>query len=107
MPSLRTVQSSTLDLQPGLLNILAVRKSIPPDSQMLFSPHWLCTEHHYLCRASVSMAITDGKCCGIMFSKGGSQEAGEDGGWARGHDPGARRWGRKEGNVGVGRMRGL
>lgn len=43
----------------------------------------------------------------FMFSKGGSQEAGEDGGWARGHDPGARRWGRKEGNVGVGRMRGL
>lgn len=50
----------------GLLNILAVRKIYPPDSQMLFSPHWLCTEHHYLCRASVSMAITDGKCCGII-----------------------------------------
>lgn len=33
---------------------------------MLFFPHWLCTEHHYLCQASVSMAITDGKCCGII-----------------------------------------
>lgn len=66
VPSLRTVQSSTSALQPGLLNILAVGKSIPLDSQMLFSPDWLCAEHHYLCRASVSMAITDGKCCGII-----------------------------------------
>lgn len=29
IPSLRTAQSSTLDLQQGLLNVLVVRKSIP------------------------------------------------------------------------------
>ncbi|KAI5132141.1 Voltage-Dependent R-Type Calcium Channel Subunit Alpha-1E [Manis pentadactyla] len=101
MPRLRTAQSSTSALLRGLLNLLTIRKIYPPESQMLFSPHWLCTEHHYLRRASVSMAITDGKCCGIIHVLERRHQGREGGGW-REHDPGAGQWGLKEGNVGVG-----
>lgn len=50
----------------SLLNILEVRKPIPQTHRCCSPPHRLGAEHHYLCRASVSMAITDGKCCGII-----------------------------------------
>lgn len=42
-----------------------------------------------------------------MFRKGDSLEGGEGGGWERGHDLGAPRWGPKDRHLGVGGIRGL